>query len=154
MTRKQRRGVLILAGLGLIAVSAGLTLRAFQSNITFFMSPSDVLSNLPKPGTRFRLGGLVESGTYHKGPGTQLSFRLTDGRESVPVTYNDVPPDLLKEGQGAIAEGFLAPDGVFVADKVLAKHDERYMPRDVADALKKSGHWQEQSGKAQRPPGS
>jgi cytochrome c-type biogenesis protein CcmE len=144
MTRKKRRAILIVAGLALIGASAGLTLRAFQSNITFFMSPSDVLSNLPKPGTRFRLGGLVESGTYHIGPGTLSTFRLTDGAKSLPVVYNDIPPDLFKEGQGAIAEGHLAPDGVFIADKVLAKHDEKYMPPEVAAALKKSGRWQEQ----------
>ncbi len=153
MTRKKRRAILIAAGLALIGVSAGLTLSAFQSSITFFMSPTDVLNNMPKPGARFRLGGLVEAGSYHRGPGTSSTFRLTDGSKSLAVSYSDIPPDLFKEGQGAIAEGYLSPDGVFLADKVLAKHDEKYMPRDVADALKKSGHWQEQGAAKPRPGG-
>jgi cytochrome c-type biogenesis protein CcmE len=120
------------------------------------MSPTDVLTKLPKPGTRFRLGGLVEAGTFHKDTGTAPTFRLTDSSKSLPVTYigKDLLPDLFKEGQGAVAEGYMAPDGVFMADRVLAKHDEKYMPPEVADALKKSGHWQEQSGKSKVTPGT
>jgi cytochrome c-type biogenesis protein CcmE len=154
MTRKQRRATLIAGGVVMMGVATGLVLQAFQTSVTFFMSPSDVLSSAPKPGTRFRLGGLVETGTYQKGPGTLSTFRLTDGSKSLPVTYSDIPPDLFKEGQGAIAEGYLAPGGVFVADKVLAKHDEKYMPPEVAAALKKSGRWQEQGAKIKSAPGS
>jgi cytochrome c-type biogenesis protein CcmE len=154
MTRKKRRVILIACGLGLMAIASTLVLSALRTQVTFFMSPTDVLTNLPKPGTRFRLGGLVEAGTFRKGTGTVSTFRLTDGTKSLPVVYNDILPDLFKEGQGAVAEGHLMPDGVFAADKVLAKHDEKYMPPEVADALKKSGHWQEQSGKPGRTPGT
>lgn len=151
MTRKQRRVTLILGGLVLMGIASTLVLSALRTQVTFFMSPSDVLQGLPKPGTRFRLGGLVESGSYHKGTGTISTFRLTDGSKSLPVSYSGILPDLFKEGQGAVAEGQLAPDGVFTADTVLAKHDEKYMPPEVAAALKKSGHWQEQSGKPKAP---
>jgi cytochrome c-type biogenesis protein CcmE len=130
-----------------MGVASALVLTALRTQVTFFMSPSDVLANAPKPGTRFRLGGLVEAGSFHKGPGTHSTFRLTDGTQSLPVAYNDILPDLFKEGQGAVAEGTLGADGLFVADKVLAKHDEKYMPPEVAAALKKSGRWQEQAGK-------
>lgn len=147
MTRKQRRAVLIVAGLVLIGASVGLAGYALRQNVTFFMSPSDILANMPAPGTRIRLGGLVEAGSFHKGTGAQATFRISDGAKSLPVSYNDVLPDLFKEGQGAVAEGVMSPDGTFMADKVLAKHDEKYMPPEVAAALKKSGHWQEQSGK-------
>jgi cytochrome c-type biogenesis protein CcmE len=147
MTRKRRRAALIVASLALIGAAVGLMGWAFQQKVTFFKSPSEVLSGTPNPDERIRLGGLVEAGTYRKGPGTLMTFRISDGSKSVSVTYNDIPPDLFKEGQGAIAEGHLGRDGVFVADKILAKHDEKYMPPEVADALKKSGHWQETSGK-------
>jgi cytochrome c-type biogenesis protein CcmE len=154
MTRKKRRSILIACGLALMGIASTLVLSALRTQVTFFMSPAEVLTNLPKPGTRFRLGGLVEAGTFHKGAGTVSTFRLTDGAKSLPVVYNDILPDLFKEGQGAIAEGYLMPDGVFAADKVLAKHDEKYMPPEVADALKRSGHWQEQSGKPKAAPGT
>jgi cytochrome c-type biogenesis protein CcmE len=147
MTRKQRRAVLIAGGLVLIGIASALVLSALKTQVTFFMSPTEVLKDSPKPGTRFRLGGLVEAGSYHRGTGTISTFRLTDGSKSMPVSYSGILPDLFKEGQGAVAEGELMPDGVFAADTVLAKHDEKYMPPEVADALKKSGHWQETSGK-------
>ncbi|MFZ0570572.1 MAG: cytochrome c maturation protein CcmE [Rhodomicrobium sp.] len=154
MTRKQRRAILIAGGLVMLGIASTLVLNALKTQVTFFMSPSEVLKDLPKPGTRFRLGGLVETGTYHKGTGTISTFRLTDGSKSLPVTYNGILPDLFKEGQGAVTEGELLPDGVFSADTVLAKHDEKYMPREVADALKKSGHWQEQGAKLKVTPGT
>jgi len=153
MTRKKRRAILILGGLAMMAVASTLVLSALRTKVTFFMSPSDVLANLPASGTRFRLGGLVEAGTFHKGSGTVFTFRLTDGAKSLPVSYSGILPDLFKEGQGAVTEGHLMPDGVFVADTVLAKHDEKYMPPEVADALKKSGHWQEQGAKPKAAPG-
>ena len=142
MTRKQKRAALIIGGLAMLGVASGMVLSALRTQVTFFMSPTDVLTSLPKPGTRFRLGGLVEQGSFHKGSGTLATFRITDGAKALPVAYNDILPDLFREGQGAIAEGTLAPDGVFMADKVLAKHDEKYMPPEVAAALKKQGHWE------------
>ncbi len=154
MTRKQRRAVLIAGGLVMMGIASTLVLSALKTEVTFFMSPSEVLKDLPKPGTRFRLGGLVETGTYRKGTGTVSTFRLSDGAKSLPVSYNGILPDLFKEGQGAVAEGELMPDGVFAADTVLAKHDEKYMPPEVAAALKKSGHWQETSGKPKPSPGT
>jgi cytochrome c-type biogenesis protein CcmE len=152
MTRKKRRAVLILAALTLTGGAAGLMGWAFRTKVTFFMSPSEVLSNSPKPGTSFRVGGLVEAGTCHKLPGAVVVFRLTDGAKSLPVTYRGILPDLFREKQGAIALGELGPDGVFIANNVLAKHDEKYMPPEVADALKKSGHWQEQAASSQGSP--
>ncbi len=154
MTRKQRRAVLIAGGLVMMGIASTLVLSALRTQVTFFMSPSDVLQNLPTPGTRFRLGGLVEAGTYRRGSGTISVFSLTDGSKSLPVSYSGILPDLFKEGQGAVAEGYLMPDGVFVADTVLAKHDEKYMPPEVAAALKKSGHWQEPSAKPKVAPGT
>ncbi len=154
MTRKQRRGVVIMVGLALIGGAAALMGWAFQKNVTFFMSPTEVLANAPQPETRFRLGGLVEAGSYQKGAGTVSTFRLTDGAKSVAVSFSGILPDLFKEGQGAVTEGKLGPDGVFIADTVLAKHDEKYMPPEVAAALKKSGRWQEQGGKPNAAPGT
>jgi cytochrome c-type biogenesis protein CcmE len=135
-----------------MGIASGLVLSALQTQVTFFMSPSEVASSLPKPGTRFRLGGLVEQGSFHKGSGTLSTFKLTDGAQSLPVAYRDILPDLFREGQGAIAEGTLGADGVFVADKVLAKHDEKYMPPEVASALKKNG--QEGGGATKAAPRS
>jgi cytochrome c-type biogenesis protein CcmE len=149
MTRKQRRGVLIIVGLALVSVAVGLSLWAMQGSVTYFRSPSDVAKQRPVPGQRFRLGGLVEDS--HKGPGATLTFRITDGANSLPVTYSKEVPDLFRDGQGAIAEGSLGADGVFVADTVLAKHDEKYMPPEVAAALKKNGRWQEQGGQQKAP---
>src|SRR5215475_3405210 len=139
MTRKKRRAILIACGLALMGTASTLVLSALRTQVTFFMSPTEALTNLPKPGTRFRLGGLVEANTFHKGAGTAATFTLTDCSKSLPVTYigTEFLPDLFKEGQGAVAEGYLAQSGVFVADHVLAKHDEKYMPPEVASALKK-----------------
>jgi cytochrome c-type biogenesis protein CcmE len=147
MTRKQRRAVLIVAGLVLIGAAVGLAGYALRQNVTFFMSPTDILANTPAPGTRIRLGGLVEENTFRRdGTGASV-FKITDRVKSIPVTYNGILPDLFKPGQGAVVEGRFGPDGVFTADTVLAKHDEKYMPPEVAAALKKSGYWQEESGK-------
>ncbi|NLH79267.1 MAG: cytochrome c maturation protein CcmE [Phyllobacteriaceae bacterium] len=145
MTRKQKRLTVIgLAGL-VLAAAVGLVLFALNDEITFFTSPSDLATGHAKPGSRLRLGGLVEAGSVGRDNAT-VHFRVTDGANSVAVTYTGILPDLFREGQGTVAEGRLGPDGVFVADSVLAKHDEKYMPKEVADALKKSGHWQETSG--------
>jgi len=142
MTRKQRRSILIVMGLVVLGVATAMVLTALQSKITFFYSPSDIVEKSVEPGQRFRLGGLVEEGTVERGEGTAVRFSVTDTARSVKVTYSGILPDLFREGQGVVTEGSLDPDGVFRADTVLARHDENYMPKEVADALKKQGVWQ------------
>jgi cytochrome c-type biogenesis protein CcmE len=151
MTRKQRRLVLIGASLGVLAVAAVLVLSALRDSIVFFNSPTDLAEKRIAPGTRMRNGGLVKPGSIERGDNLQVRFAVTDGKADVAVHYQGIVPDLFREGQGVVAEGKLEPGGVFAADTVLAKHDERYMPREVVDALKKSGRWQEGEGKS---PGS
>ncbi|GAB4225278.1 MAG: cytochrome c maturation protein CcmE [Methyloligellaceae bacterium] len=142
MTRKQRRFALIGTCLAVLGVAVGLVLFALEDSIVFFYSPSDVREKNIATGQRFRLGGLVEQGSVKRGEGTQVRFVITDTANSIPVTYTGVLPDLFREGQGVITEGKLGADGVFVADSVLAKHDENYMPPEVAEALRKQGVWQ------------
>jgi cytochrome c-type biogenesis protein CcmE len=140
MTRKKRRLYMLgLAMLGLGAATA-LTLTALQDNLVFFYSPSDL--QIQRVGDRnFRLGGLVEQGSFKRLPdGRTIEFRVTDNASTIAVTYAGIVPDLFREGQGVIAEGQLRPDGIFVAREVLAKHDENYMPPEVADALQRAGH--------------
>ncbi len=139
MTRKQRRGVLIGSGVAVLAVAAILTLFALRDTIVFFQTPSDVVEKKLPAGQRFRLGGLVQQGTVKRGEGTKIEFAVTDTLKAVPVSYQGVLPDLFREGQGVVAEGTLSPAGVFIADSVLAKHDENYMPPEVASALKAKG---------------
>jgi len=160
MTRKGRRLVLIGAGVGVLALAAGLILSALNDTIVFFRSPTEVTQSPPAPGSRLRLGGLVEAGSVTKA-GTFTTFTVTDGNATVKVGYSGILPDLFREGQGVVAEGALQPDGSFKADSVLAKHDEKYMPREVADALKAQGHWKDGEPApgaalpaAQRQPGS
>ena len=141
MTRKQRRGVLIGTSLVVLGVAVGLVLYAMSDSIVFFYSPSDLTAMQAAPGKRFRLGGLVETGSVERDAGTTVRFVVTDGAKTLPVTYTGVLPDLFREGQGVVAEGTLGPDGVFHADNVLAKHDEKYMPPEVAAKLKKQGVW-------------
>jgi cytochrome c-type biogenesis protein CcmE len=143
MTRKQRRLVLIGGSLGVLALAAVLVLSALKDSIVFFNSPTDVVEKKVAPGSRIRLGGLVKPGTLQRGDHLAVRFEVTDGNQAIAVNYQGILPDLFREGQGVIAEGALEPNGAFKADAVLAKHDERYMPREVADALKKSGHWKE-----------
>lgn len=143
MTRKQRRLGLIGGGLGVLAVAVALMLNGFRDSIVFFNSPSDVVEKHVEPGTRIRLGGLVKDGSLSRGKDLRIRFEVTDGNRQVPVTYQGVLPDLFREGQGVVAEGALDGGGVFNADTILAKHDETYMPKEVADALKKSGHWKD-----------
>ena len=145
MTRKQRRGVLIGTCLAVLGVAVGLVLYAMRDSIVFFYSPSEVAKMQISPGQRFRLGGLVETGSVAHGEGATIHFVVTDKIASLPVTFTGVLPDLFREGQGVVAEGVLGADGTFQADNVLAKHDERYMPKEVVDALKKQGRWQEGS---------
>ncbi|HUU67730.1 MAG TPA: cytochrome c maturation protein CcmE [Methyloceanibacter sp.] len=146
MTRKQRRGVLIGTCLVVLGVAVGLVLYAMRDSIVFFYGPSDVAEMQMSPGQRFRLGGLVETSSVERGEGTTVRFVITDGAKTLPVTFTGVLPDLFREGQGVIAEGTLEPDGVFHADNVLAKHDENYMPPEVAAKLKEQGVWQGDAG--------
>ena len=147
MTRKQRRFVLIGIGLGVLALSVALVLSALKESIIFFNSPTDVVEKHIAPGQRLRLGGLVKPGSLARGNNLLFRFNITDGNQEIPVVYEGLVPDLFREGQGVVAEGALEPDGTFRADIVLAKHDEKYMPREVADALKKQGHWVDDYGK-------
>jgi cytochrome c-type biogenesis protein CcmE len=143
MTRKQRRLVLIGSSLGVLAIAAALVLSALKDSIVFFNSPSDIVEKHVAPGTRIRLGGLVKPGSLQRGDNLAVRFQVTDGNNAVAVSYQGILPDLFREGQGVVTEGVIEPGGAFKADSVLAKHDERYMPKEVADALKKSGHWKE-----------
>jgi len=147
MTRKQRRLAAISAALIVLGAAAGLVLYALKDSIVFFNSPSDLVDKRVAPGTRVRLGGLVAPGSLIRGDGLSVRFTVTDGNRSVAVAYQGVLPDLFREGQGVVAEGTLDAGGLFKADTVLAKHDETYMPKEVADALKKQGHWKDEYGK-------
>ena len=147
MTRKQRRLTLIGAGLGVLAIAAALVLTALKDSIVFFNSPSDVVEKGVKPGERIRLGGLVANGSVVRGENLSVRFEVTDGKRAVQVAYQGILPDLFREGQGVVAEGALDGTGTFKADTVLAKHDETYMPKEVADALKKQGHWKDDYAK-------
>ena len=142
MTRKTRRLTLIGMAGGVLALALGLVLYAMSDTIVFFHAPADVAAKGVQPGTRFRLGGLVKEGSIKRGENQLITFEVVDAHGSLPVRYQGILPDLFREGQGVVAEGILEPTGVFKADTVLARHDENYMPREVADALKNQGHWQ------------
>ena len=144
MTRKKKRLALIGAAVALVGVAVGLILFALRDNIVFFYAPSEVAAKAVPPGTHLRIGGLVKQGSL-KRDGTQVRFVVTDGKDDIGVTYTGALPDLFREGQGVVAEGTLGHEGL-AASSILAKHDERYMPREVVDALKKSGVWQEGQG--------
>ena len=146
MTRKQRRLTMIGGSLAVLAVAAALVLNAMRDSIVFFSTPTMAAEKHIPPGKRFRLGGLVQPGSLVRGDNLAISFAVADGGATLPVSYKGILPDLFREEQGVITEGSFGPDGVFVADSVLAKHDETYMPKDVADALKKQGHWKEDYG--------
>jgi len=143
--KKQRRLAfaitLLLAGGG----AAALAVYALQDNILFFYSPSDIAAHPEKvpEGRAFRIGGLVEKGSVKRDQGLEVHFVVTDGKNAVPVDYSGVLPDLFREGQGVVAMGTRSSNGVFLAREVLAKHDEKYMPPEVVDALKRSGQWKE-----------
>ena len=143
MTRKQRRLTLIGAGLGVLGLAAALVLYALNDAIVFFNSPTDVLEKRVAPGARIRLGGLVKPGSVSRDSNLMVRFEVTDGNKDIRVTYAGLLPDLFREGQGVVTEGALDAVGLFQADTVLAKHDETYMPKEVADALKKQGHWKD-----------
>ena len=142
MKRKHKRLLLILVSLGLVGAGAALVLTAVEDSLVFFYTPADLAERDVAPGQHFRLGGLVEAGSVQQ-TGSTTRFRVTDFAGTVAVSFTGVLPDLFREGQGVVAEGSLGPDGSFTATQVLAKHDETYMPKEVADALKKSGRWQD-----------
>ena len=150
MTRKQRRLTVIGGSLAVLAVAAALVLNAMRDSIVFFSTPKMVAEKHVPPGKRFRLGGLVQTGSLVRGDNLTVRFEVSDGSAALPVSYQGILPDLFREGQGIVAEGALDASGVFKADTVLAKHDETYMPKDVADALKKQGLWKEEYGAATR----
>jgi len=138
MTRKQKRGVLIGGGVATLAVALILVLFALKDSVVFFHTPSDVIEKGVHAGERIRLGGLVEKGSVtHEG--TTVHFKVTDTIKDIPVSFTGVLPDLFREGQGVVTEGVLDGKGNFTADSVLAKHDENYMPREVAKALEAKG---------------
>jgi cytochrome c-type biogenesis protein CcmE len=144
MTRKRRRMVVVLACMAGLGSAAALTLNAMSSNLVFFMTPADIAEKDPAPGHTIRLGGMVLAGSLHRTTvdgAPEAAFQVTDGKASIPVTYSGILPDLFREGQGVVALGTIGPDHAFVAQEVLAKHDEKYMPKDVAEALKKRGYW-------------
>lgn len=142
MKPKRRRLVFVAAGLAVLGAAAALVLNAFQDSIVFFLSPSELAEKAAPPGRAIRLGGLVEQGSLER-DGAVVRFKVTDLKRDIRVAYTGILPDLFREGQGVVCEGKLLPDGTFAAASVLAKHDERYMPPEVAAALKRSGRWQE-----------
>jgi cytochrome c-type biogenesis protein CcmE len=143
LTRRGRRLALIAAALAVVGAAAGLALYALSDSIVFFYSPSEVAAKAPQPGARLRVGGLVKTGSVVKSPGETVAFVVTDGAHDLAVSYQGLLPDLFREGQGVVAEGVLVAPGRMQAQTILAKHDERYMPREVVEALKKEGRWQE-----------
>lgn len=144
VTRKKKRLYTVIAGLTMLGVAAALVLTAFEDNIVFFYSPTDIAEKALRPGQTVRLGGLVQADSVKKASdGVTTEFVITDTNKTISVRYAGLLPDLFREGQGVVTQGSLGPDGTFVASEVLAKHDENYMPKEVADALKKSGNWKE-----------
>ena len=143
MKPRTRRGLAIAAGLATLGVATLLVLNAFQSNLVFFFSPSQIAANEAPRDRSFRIGGLVEEGSIQRdGQSLTVNFVVTDMAQRVPVSYTGMLPDLFKEGKGVVAHGKLGTDGVFHAEQVLAKHDENYMPPEAADALEKARHGQ------------
>ena len=144
MTPKRKRLWLVVGSLAVVGVAATMVLTALNDNIVFFYSPTQIAEKKIPPERRFRMGGLVEAGSVKKSSDSQETrFKVTDTHRSVDVVYRGLLPDLFREGQGVVAEGSLGADGVFVAREVLAKHDENYMPPEVAKAIKEAGQWKD-----------
>ena len=147
MKPRTKRGLAIVVGLGVLGTAIALVLNAFQSNLVFFFSPSQVAANEAPRERNFRIGGLVKEGSIQRDPkGLTINFVVTDLAQTIPVTYTGLLPDLFREGKGVVAQGKLGTDGVFRADQVLAKHDENYMPPEAAAALEKARHGQMPAG--------
>ncbi len=139
MKSRHKRFAMIAAGIALIGVAVALVLNAFQSNLVFFFTPSQIVANEAPFGRSFRVGGMVLADSVHRGPdGITVRFVVTDTAQSVPVVFSGILPDLFREGKGVVAQGKLGPDGVFHAEQVLAKHDENYMPPEAADAVERA----------------
>jgi cytochrome c-type biogenesis protein CcmE len=152
MKRKTLRLYLVLISLALLGSATALVLNAFDRELVYFFSPSEIAAEQPAPGRIIRLGGLVETGSVARlGDGATVSFRVTDLKASTEIAYRGVLPDLFREGQGVVVEGAFNESGKFVASQVLAKHDENYLPPEVAKALKESGRWQEGAGTQASP---
>jgi cytochrome c-type biogenesis protein CcmE len=141
--KKKRRLAFAAALVAAGAAVAGVIVYGLGQNTMYFRSPSDIAGNMVHPGVAFRLGGLVQQGSVQHGAGARVHFRVTDGKSTVPANFDGVLPALFREGQGVVATGAMDGNGTFVASEVLAKHDEKYMPPEVVDALKRSGRWQE-----------
>jgi len=152
MTRKQKRLAVIAGGVSFIMVAVLLVMFAFSQSVAYFFMPGDLKTAQISPGTRIRLGGLVEAGSVKRDAGSTVTFTVTDGENTVPVSYTGILPDLFREGQGVVTEGAFDASHAFVADSVLAKHDENYMPKEVADRLKKDGVWEDGSGNGMAAP--
>ena len=148
LTRKQRRMTLIAGALAIFGLAAGLVLFALRDTVVFFLTPSEISAKQVKAGARLRVGGLVKPGSFSTSAGQVVVFTITDGTGDLPVESKGMLPDLFREGQGVVAEGLYEGGSAFKADSVLAKHDERYMPREVADSLKAKGLWQASAGQA------
>jgi cytochrome c-type biogenesis protein CcmE len=146
MNRRRRRLVVIGAALAILLLAAALALTALRESIVFFVTPSELAAKAAESGKRLRIGGLVKEGSLVR-EGLSARFEVTDGNASFPVIYRGILPDLFREQQGVVAEGAFDAAGTFRADTVLAKHDERYMPKEVADALKKQGVWREEGAR-------
>jgi cytochrome c-type biogenesis protein CcmE len=146
LTRRGRRLSLIAVSLAVVGVAVAIALYALSDSIVFFYSPTEVAQKGVEPGARLRVGGLVKAGSVIKLSGETISFVVTDGANELKVAYQGLLPDLFREGQGVVAEGVLEAPGRLRAETILAKHDERYMPREVVEALKKQGRWQEGEG--------
>lgn len=143
MTRKQKRLTVIGGAMLFLGLASTLTLYALGQKTSYFYMPADLKAGAPESGQRIRLGGLVEKGSIVRGGGTEVMFAVTDQDHTVKVAYNGILPDLFREEQGVVTEGAMRADGIFVAESVLAKHDETYMPREVADRLKEGGLWKD-----------
>lgn len=151
LRQKQRLALVALAIL-LVGGATGLVLAALQDKVAFFVTPTQIAERSPEPGRRFRLGGLVVDGSIRRDTDGSVSFAITDTAQQVQVTYHGLLPDLFRDGQGVVTDGVMRADGVFEASEVLAKHDENYMPKEVADALKQAGYWNQQPGEATKAP--
>lgn len=145
MKPKRKRLYIVLIALLCFGGATALVLAALDDSLAFFYAPAEIVANPPGPEQAVRLGGLVEVGSVAREGGT-VRFQITDNVDSIPVTYTGVLPDLFREGQGVVVEGKLGPGGLFAAHTVLAKHDENYMPKEVADAIKASGEWRPEAG--------
>ena len=141
MKPRQKRFALIAAGVAALGIAAFLVLSAFEKNLVFFFTPTQVVQQEAPKGKTFRIGGLVQPGTVKRQPdGVTVQFIVTDTATSMPVTYRGILPDLFREGKGVVAQGRVGPDGTFIASEVLAKHDENYMPPEAAEAIRRAGH--------------